>query len=187
MTTTPIPLMVRVVGWPLILLGAVTVAGGIWLASLGGSPFYLASGAAMAAIGWLLVRGRPAALWAAALLVVGTLVWALWEVGVDWWPLAARGGVVFLIGLLLLTPWVRHAVGRAVDTPVPLLRGGGLALGVALTQRWSSQPSPGRGICTGSRGDCPRASRLRVRMRRECRAPSGTPMVGPRPGSVGRR
>jgi quinoprotein glucose dehydrogenase len=128
MISVPIPLLPKLIGGPLILLGAATGAGGVWLASLGGSPFYAASGAAMLVTGWLLARGRPAALWAGALLVGGTLLWALWEVGLDWWPLAARGDVVFVIGLVLLTPWLRRALGRAEDVPVPLLRGGGLAL-----------------------------------------------------------
>ena len=33
-----------------------------------------------------------------ALIVLGTLVWALWEVGLDWWPLAARGGLIVVLG-----------------------------------------------------------------------------------------
>jgi quinoprotein glucose dehydrogenase len=132
-TATRITLLPKLIGWTLILLGAATIVGGAWLAFLGGSPFYLASGAGMAATGWLVARARPAALWAGALLVGGTLAWALWEVGLDWWPLAARGDVVFPIGVLLLTPWVRRALGRAKDAPVPLWRGGGLALSAALT------------------------------------------------------
>jgi quinoprotein glucose dehydrogenase len=54
--------------------------------------------------GVLLARRSPAGLWIFALVVGGTLAWALWEAGLDWWPLAARGGVVFVIGLFLMTP-----------------------------------------------------------------------------------
>src|SRR5690606_31351303 len=36
----------------------------------------------------------------------------------DWWPLAARGDVLFLLGLFMLTPWVtRPLVHRARATP----------------------------------------------------------------------
>ncbi|MCZ8255586.1 MAG: membrane-bound PQQ-dependent dehydrogenase, glucose/quinate/shikimate family, partial [Polaromonas sp.] len=72
--------------------------------------------------------------WIFALLVAGTLAWALWESGLDWWPLAARGGVVFVIGLFLMTPWVArtwpiHAIGHEGFLGV---RGGRWALGSAL-------------------------------------------------------
>ncbi len=105
--------------------GVVLAAGGAWLIALGGSWYYLAAGLAFVVTAILLFRGNPAALWVYALVVAATLVWALWESGLDWWPLAPRGDVVFLIGLLLLTPWVRRALGPA---GAPLWRGPGLAL-----------------------------------------------------------
>ena len=36
-------------------------------------------------------------------------LWAVAEVGLDWWPLAARGDIVFVFGLLLLLPWFTAA------------------------------------------------------------------------------
>src|SRR5690606_25918212 len=33
-------------------------------------------------------------------------LWALWESGLDWWPLAARGDVLFVLGVFMATPWV---------------------------------------------------------------------------------
>src|SRR3546814_8944301 len=32
-------------------------------------------------------------------------LWALGEVGRDWWQLGTRGGLLVLLGLWLLTPW----------------------------------------------------------------------------------
>src|SRR5690606_15435774 len=65
-----------------------------------------------------LYRRRSSALWLYAAIVLGTLIWAVWEIGFDWWSLAPRGGVVVLVALWLLTPWVRKRLsgrdGRAV-------------------------------------------------------------------------
>ena len=93
----------------LLILGAALAAGGGWLIALGGSWYYLPAGLALMATALLLLRRDPRSLWVYALLVVVTLLWALWEVGLDWWPLAARGDVLFLVGLWLLSPWVRRS------------------------------------------------------------------------------
>ncbi|HEX2528814.1 MAG TPA: glucose/quinate/shikimate family membrane-bound PQQ-dependent dehydrogenase [Geminicoccus sp.] len=120
--------------WVIIaILGLSSAVAGIWLIALGGSWYYLGAGVAMLTTAYLLWRRRPAAPWVYALLTVGTLVWAIWEAGFDWWPLAARGDVIFLLGLALLTPWVTRALG-APDGPgrVSAIRGSGLALSSAL-------------------------------------------------------
>lgn len=125
-------LFVVVVG----LIGVVLTGGGVWLIVLGGSWYYLVAGLAFLGTAVLLAQRRPAAWGLYAVLVVGTLIWALREVGLDWWPLAARGDLVFVIGLLLLTPFVTN---RLLDRTVPPpqrpspLRGSGLALTAALS------------------------------------------------------
>ncbi|GGD01970.1 glucose/quinate/shikimate family membrane-bound PQQ-dependent dehydrogenase [Aureimonas glaciei] len=124
----------------LVLFGAANAVGGLWLITLGGSWYYAFAALGFFATAGLLWARRPAALWVYALFLAGTLVWALWEVGFDWWPLAARGDVIFLLGLLLLTPWVTRAlfvpdVRAAMDgteAPPSPLRGGGLALTLSL-------------------------------------------------------
>ncbi|MGG5823588.1 glucose/quinate/shikimate family membrane-bound PQQ-dependent dehydrogenase [Falsiroseomonas sp. HW251] len=132
MTTAKPPLVLKLAGYPVALLGIVLALAGLWLAVLGGSWFYVACGIVMAGTGAMLARGERAALWGAALLVGGTLLWSLWEAGLDWWPLAARGDVVVLVGLLLLTPWITRALGRAAGAQVSPLRGGGLALSLTV-------------------------------------------------------
>lgn len=93
----------------LYLLGA-----GAWLVSLGGSWYYLLAGIALLVDAWLLWRVRPAAFWLFALVLACTLVWALWESGIDWWPLAARIDVLFILGvLMLLPPTARRFTGAA--------------------------------------------------------------------------
>lgn len=94
------------------LFGIVLVAGGGWLISLRGSWYYALAGLAMLVTAWLLFRRRATALWVYAALVMATLLWALWEAGLDWWPLAARGDVLFLLGVFMLTPWVTRPLMR---------------------------------------------------------------------------
>jgi quinoprotein glucose dehydrogenase len=116
------------------LMGLALAGGGLWLALLGGSWFYLAAGAALLGCAWLLARGSSVAWWLQALLLLATLAWSLWETGLDWWAIAIRCDVPFLIGLLLLLPaYARrlHAGGAAPGdgTRWPAAR---TALGVSL-------------------------------------------------------
>jgi len=92
------------------LAGVALAVAGAWLIALGGSWYYLVAGLGLAAAALLLRRGGGAGLMVYAAVVLLTLAWALWEVGLDWWPMAARGDVFFVIGLLLLTPWVARAL-----------------------------------------------------------------------------
>ncbi|CAN7469592.1 membrane-bound PQQ-dependent dehydrogenase, glucose/quinate/shikimate family [Phenylobacterium sp. LjRoot219] len=77
-------------GVVLALIGLVLVVGGAWLLVLGGTPYYLAAGAGLLAAGWLLFRGRLLGAWVYAAVFVGTLVWAVGEVGLKGWPLVPR-------------------------------------------------------------------------------------------------
>ena len=107
------------------LTGLFLLFGGGWLVGLGGSWYYVLAGIALLVDAWLLWQGRAAALWLFALVLAATLVWGLWEVGIDWWPLAARLDVLFVLGvLLLLPPAHRSLLGGAV--------GGRFALGVVM-------------------------------------------------------
>lgn len=88
------------------LIGLCLLGGGAWLAVLGGSLFYCIAGVGVVVTGALLFARHRAALWVYAAVLIGALVWAVHEVGFDWWPLAARGDVIFPLGVWLLTPWV---------------------------------------------------------------------------------
>ena len=94
------------------LAGLGLVVAGGWLVALGGSWYYLLAGLGLVATALLLPRGGGRGLMVYALVVAFTLAWALWEVGLAWWPMAARGDLFFLLGLLLLTPWVARALAR---------------------------------------------------------------------------
>jgi quinoprotein glucose dehydrogenase len=109
----------------LAALGIALAGGGWWLVGLGGSWYYAITGVGFVLTALLLLLSSPAALWIYAATGAGTLAWALYEAGLDWWPLAARLDVVFVLGLFLLTPWV---LGRAFARA----RGGRIALGATL-------------------------------------------------------
>jgi len=98
------------------IIGLVLTGGGGWLLSLGGSPYYLVTGLAFLATAILLFRRSAAALWLYALIVLGSLGWAIWEVGFDWWQLGPRGGVIVLIGLWLMLPAIRRPLGFSSPT-----------------------------------------------------------------------
>jgi quinoprotein glucose dehydrogenase len=99
------PVRLWIVGALLVLLGLALLGGGAMLVAAGGSPFYLLAGIGFGAVGMLLWRGSSEALIVYAVLLGAMLAWSLWEVGLDWWPLAARLDVAFVFGLLLLLPW----------------------------------------------------------------------------------
>lgn len=107
---------VFITGLVYALIGLVLAGGGLWLAALGGSIFYVVLGVGVLATGALLLAQRRSALWLFAIVLVGTLAWAISEVQFDWWPLASRGDVVFPMALWLLTPVIVRGLLR--DEPV---------------------------------------------------------------------
>ena len=118
----------------LLVLGVVAlvlIVGGTRLLTLGGSAYYLVAGLGLGATAVLLRRRVQAALALYATLFVGTVGWAWWEAGLDWWPLAARVGLLFVLGALLLVPWLNRPFAP-VPPHVPVRRGAGLGLAAGL-------------------------------------------------------
>ena len=93
--------------------------GGIKLALLGGSLYYIITAVGFLLTAFLLFTRRAAALWVYALIIIGTLGWAIFEVGFDWWPLGSRGGIIVLLGLWLLLPPIRRALSPASTEIAP--------------------------------------------------------------------
>ncbi|MEL7893766.1 glucose/quinate/shikimate family membrane-bound PQQ-dependent dehydrogenase [Vreelandella neptunia] len=108
-----------IVGLLLSIIGLVLAFGGSKLVSVGGSAYYLIAGLSIIACGVLFALRKGAALWLYALILFATLMWALWEVGLDWWQLVPRVAILCLIGILLLLPWWRKPLRS---------KGGSLAL-----------------------------------------------------------
>ncbi|MCW4115558.1 glucose/quinate/shikimate family membrane-bound PQQ-dependent dehydrogenase [Aurantimonas sp. MSK8Z-1] len=129
-----------ITGAVLGFIGLILGAGGLWLILLGGSWYYLVAGAVLILTAAMLIARRPEALSVYALLILGTLVWSIWESGFDWWRLAPRGDLLVIIGVWLITPFITRSLG-AMDINAALdgvkvhpsaTRGSGLALSFSL-------------------------------------------------------
>ena len=104
----------RILAGLLGLIGLAIAFGGVWLVALGGSPYYVIGGLAVLASGLLLWRGDARGGWLYAIFLIGTLVWALAEVGLDGWQLMPRLVGPALFGLIFLLPPIRRALaGRS--------------------------------------------------------------------------
>ncbi|CAK9885773.1 MAG: Quinoprotein glucose dehydrogenase [Candidatus Erwinia impunctatus] len=97
-----------------VISGLYLLAGGVWLATLGGSLYYIIAGVVQLIVALLLFRRRSSALLWYALFLTGTLVWSLWEVGPDFWALTPRLDVTFFFGLWLVLPYVYRTLSVGV-------------------------------------------------------------------------
>ncbi|RED36232.1 quinoprotein glucose dehydrogenase [Rhodopseudomonas thermotolerans] len=110
---------VAALGVLFFLCGAVLAVGGVWLAALGGSLYYVVAGIGLLATAILLWMRRAEALYLYGVVVAGTVAWALWEVGPNGWALVPRlvGPLVLLVLVVAATPWLapfRHRPGTAL-------------------------------------------------------------------------
>src|SRR5437868_8212143 len=119
-----VPILGAIIG----LIGLWSFGFGAWLAALGGSIYYVLAGIALIAAAVLLFRRRSEALVIYAGLLVVTILWALVEVGFDFWQLAPRGDLLVPIGILLILPWLTRSLAPRTSA----IRGPGLALSLAL-------------------------------------------------------
>lgn len=131
------------VGGLVALIGLVLLMGGLWLAVLGGSLYYLLTGAAMIASGVLLIRGRLTGGWLYVAIVVVSVAWAWWEVGANAWAQVPRV-IAPVVLLAIVLPAMATLVARSDRWR---LAGGGIALALVLTVAnfWaaaSGAPSP---------------------------------------------
>lgn len=102
---------VSLLGWLCILLGLVLTIGGVWLIALGGSWYYGLAGVGLITTGALLNRRSMAAVWVYLLVWAGTVAWAWWEVGPDWWaqlPRLLAPSLVLLFVLISIPRLVRR-------------------------------------------------------------------------------
>lgn len=112
--------LVTVLSLVLIVLGLVLSGLGAWLASLGGSWYYVLAGVGLLVAGVLLWGNRRAgALWFGAVFV-GTLLWTWWESGSDYWRWVPRLGLIVGIGLVLslLLPTLDRPFSRRLSRSI---------------------------------------------------------------------
>ncbi|GAA5235534.1 glucose/quinate/shikimate family membrane-bound PQQ-dependent dehydrogenase [Verticiella sediminum] len=119
----PDPLPSRAVRWPVwivaalvLLSGLFLTLGGVYLAVLGGSLYFVVAGLGLLVSGWLMARGRPAGAWLFLVVMLATLVWAVWDAGLEFWPLVSRlfaFGVISVLVALVYPLLVRTTGERA--------------------------------------------------------------------------
>src|ERR1700691_768353 len=114
-----VTMYLTIMSFILLLLGIVFAVGGVWLGALGGSLYYVIACIAIALSGWLLLKRRASGLVLYALTLLGTLAWALSEVGFDWWALSARESLLIVIGILLLLPPMVRSLHSVDQPPAP--------------------------------------------------------------------
>lgn len=51
-------------------------------------------------------------MWVYAALMLGTIIWSVWEVGTDFWALAPRLDILGILGLWLLVPAVTRGINN---------------------------------------------------------------------------
>ncbi len=82
---------------------------GGWLVALGGSPYYVVAGLGLLISGVLIGRQRQLGAWIYTIVLAGTVIWAIWEVGLDGWSLIPRLVAPAVLGIWVWSPWI---VGR---------------------------------------------------------------------------
>lgn len=107
---------VLVLGVVLALIGLPLVIGGVWLIALGGSWYYALAGLGLVASGVLIALRRLIGAWIYLGVYVATVVWALWEVGLNGWALVPRvvaPSLLLFLVILALPSLMRRRGGRA--------------------------------------------------------------------------
>lgn len=101
----------------MLLVGACFAVGGLWLAKLGGSLYYVFAGGGCLVAGVLLWRRRRLGLWIYLTTLVATTLWALLEVGLDFWQLVPRLDLFAGLAVPMILPGLRRelrpVVGKA--------------------------------------------------------------------------
>ncbi|MGH8373668.1 MAG: PQQ-binding-like beta-propeller repeat protein, partial [Pseudomonas sp.] len=95
------------------LIGLGLAGGGGYLIALGGSWYFLLMGLAMLASGLMIARRKPLGAWLYGVALVLTAIWAVWDAGLEYWPLVSRVLTFSVIGLVvaLIYPTLVRASG----------------------------------------------------------------------------
>lgn len=118
------PVWVAALG--VLVFGLLFVAGGGYLATLGGSLYFLLAGLGMIAASVLMFKQRLSGVWLFAAVMVASIVWALLDAGLVFWPLVSR---LFALAVLSLVVALAYPSLRKTNG---LSGNGGYALGAVL-------------------------------------------------------
>lgn len=92
------------------LIAVILLAGGVQLAMLGGSPYYVVAALMVAGTAYFSFHGDWRAIWLYGALLIFTAIWAFWESGDNVWGLQAR-----LLAPVILGIWVAWPILRQVN------------------------------------------------------------------------
>ncbi|MGE6322631.1 glucose/quinate/shikimate family membrane-bound PQQ-dependent dehydrogenase [Pseudomonas oryzihabitans] len=98
-----------------LLFGLPFLVGGAYLVSLGGSLYFLLAGIALTLSSWWLFRCRLAGAWLFGVAMIATVIWAIVDAGLVFWPLISRLYAFAALSLVvaLVYPTLRKANGQA--------------------------------------------------------------------------
>lgn len=91
----------------LLIIALPLIGGGAYLWSLGGSPYYVITGLAVAATAYFAARGSGKAIAVYLAMLAGTFVWALFE-SRNVWGVQARVAAPLVLGIWVAWPWFRR-------------------------------------------------------------------------------
>ena len=109
---------------PTVLASLVGLSGigmfylGVQLLSVGGSGYFIISGAALIGCSVLLFLGNAKALPLYGIFLILTWVWSFYEIGLDAWALMPRVGMFTVLGIWFLLPNVRKKLLLADPKPL---------------------------------------------------------------------
>lgn len=107
-----IKFLISMLGCLIALFGLALVGGGIYLANLGGSFYFVLGGVLMTFAGALIAIRRPLGAWLYGFFLLATLVWALADVGLLFWPLVSRLLMFVAIGAVVALAYPSLVNGR---------------------------------------------------------------------------
>lgn len=92
------------------VIGLAYLVLGVWLAALGGSPWYVLFGSGYLLSGIFIARRHASGIWLYLLTFLLCCVWSVWEVGLDGWQLMPRLFVMALLGVWCSLPLITRQV-----------------------------------------------------------------------------
>ncbi|MBA1272526.1 glucose/quinate/shikimate family membrane-bound PQQ-dependent dehydrogenase [Stutzerimonas azotifigens] len=110
----------RAARWPIwiaafgvLVFGLPFLAGGAYLATLGGSLYFVLAGIGLTLSAVLLFKGRLMGAWLFAAVMLVTVIWALVDAGLEFWPLVSRIYALAVLSLVvaLVYPTLRRING----------------------------------------------------------------------------
>lgn len=132
------------VGVVLLVTGLFFAIGGFKLASLGGSWYFLIAGVFTLLSAIQFFRRKSSAVGLFALVFLGTLIWAFFDAGPDFWPLVSR--LMVPAGLMVLAaatwPALRKREGKPSSTKGAMAVCAVLIIGMGVTFVQMFQPHP---------------------------------------------